>query len=74
MAASPGRAPRCGYTTGPIARLARRRADVLRVYVYGSLATGNQGPAVSDIDVIVLVARARSGADQGNWRDFMPCW
>lgn len=35
-------------------RLAARE-DVVGVYVYGSLATGDYSPAVSDIDVIVLV-------------------
>jgi predicted nucleotidyltransferase len=35
-------------------RLAARE-DVLGVYVYGSLATGDYSPAASDIDVVVLV-------------------
>ncbi len=33
------------------------REDVVGVYVYGSLVTGDYSPAASDIDVIVLVAR-----------------
>jgi predicted nucleotidyltransferase len=37
-------------------RLAARE-DVIGVYVYGSLATGDYSPAASDIDVIVLVRR-----------------
>jgi len=36
-------------------RLAARE-DVVGVYVYGSLATGDYSPAASDIDVVVLVA------------------
>ena len=35
-------------------RLAARE-DVIGVYVYGSLATGDYSPAASDIDVVVLV-------------------
>ena len=34
------------------------RPDVIGVYVYGSLATGDYSPAVSDIDVVVLVGAA----------------
>src|SRR5712691_911818 len=37
-------------------RLAARE-DVIGVYVYGSLATGDYSPAASDIDVVVLVRR-----------------
>jgi predicted nucleotidyltransferase len=37
-------------------RLAARE-DVVGVYVYGSLVTGDYSPAASDIDVIVLVQR-----------------
>jgi hypothetical protein len=37
-------------------RLAARE-DVVGVYVYGSLATGDYSPAASDIDVVVLVRR-----------------
>lgn len=37
-------------------RLAARE-DVVGIYVYGSLATGDYSPSASDIDVIVLVAR-----------------
>ena len=33
------------------------REDVVGVYVYGSLITGDYSPAASDIDVIVLVRR-----------------
>ena len=33
------------------------REDVVGVYVYGSLATGDYSPAASDIDVVVLVRR-----------------
>jgi predicted nucleotidyltransferase len=33
------------------------RADIVGVYVYGSLVTGDYSPAASDIDVIVLVQR-----------------
>jgi predicted nucleotidyltransferase len=33
------------------------RADVVGVYVYGSLVTGDYSPAASDIDVVVLVQR-----------------
>ena len=33
------------------------REDVIGVYVYGSLVTGDYSPAASDIDVIVLVRR-----------------
>jgi predicted nucleotidyltransferase len=36
-------------------RLAARE-DVVGIYVYGSLATGDYSPAASDIDVVVLVA------------------
>jgi predicted nucleotidyltransferase len=36
------------------------RPDVVGVYLYGSLATGDYSPAVSDIDVVVLV-----GAEPG---------
>jgi len=31
------------------------RADVIGIYVYGSLVTGDYSPAASDIDVVVLV-------------------
>ena len=37
-------------------RLAARQ-DVVGVYVYGSLVTGDYSPAASDIDVVVLVQR-----------------
>lgn len=37
-------------------RLAQRE-DVVGVYVYGSLVTGDYSPAASDIDVVVLVRR-----------------
>jgi predicted nucleotidyltransferase len=37
-------------------RLAARE-DVVGVYIYGSLVTGDYSPAASDIDVIVLVRR-----------------
>jgi predicted nucleotidyltransferase len=37
-------------------RLAARE-DVVGVYVYGSLVTGDCSPAASDIDVVVLVQR-----------------
>ncbi len=37
-------------------RLAARE-DVIGVYVYGSLVTGDYSPAASDIDVVVLVRR-----------------
>ena len=37
-------------------RLAARE-DVVGVYVYGSLVTGDYSPAASDIDVVVLVQR-----------------
>ncbi len=33
------------------------RADVIGVYVYGSLVTGDYSPAASDIDVVALVQR-----------------
>jgi predicted nucleotidyltransferase len=33
------------------------RADVVGIYVYGSLMTGDYSPAASDIDVVVLVQR-----------------
>lgn len=33
------------------------RADVVGIYVYGSLVTGDYSPAASDIDVVVLVQR-----------------
>ena len=33
------------------------RADVVGIYVYGSLVTGDYSPAASDIDVVVLVRR-----------------
>jgi predicted nucleotidyltransferase len=33
------------------------RADVVGVYVYGSLVTGDYSPAASDIDVVALVQR-----------------
>jgi len=33
------------------------RADVIGVYVYGSLVTGDYSPAASDIDVVTLVRR-----------------
>jgi predicted nucleotidyltransferase len=38
------------------------RGDVIGVYVYGSLATGDYSPAASDIDVVVLVRRDRGKA------------
>ncbi|HEY1323690.1 MAG TPA: nucleotidyltransferase domain-containing protein, partial [Streptosporangiaceae bacterium] len=38
-------------------RLAARE-DVVGVYVYGSLVTGDYSPAASDIDVVVLMRRA----------------
>jgi predicted nucleotidyltransferase len=46
--------------TGLLGRLRDRlaeRADVVGIYVYGSLVTGDYSPAASDIDVIVLVRR-----------------
>jgi predicted nucleotidyltransferase len=42
-------------------RLAARE-DVLGVYVYGSLVTGDYSPATSDIDVVVLVRREPDAA------------
>lgn len=45
---------------GLLGRLRERlaaRADVVGVYVYGSLVTGDYSPAASDIDVVVLVRR-----------------
>jgi predicted nucleotidyltransferase len=45
---------------GLLGRLRERlapRADVVGVYVYGSLVTGDYSPAASDIDVVVLVQR-----------------
>jgi predicted nucleotidyltransferase len=45
-------------------RLAARE-DVVGVYVYGSLVTGDYSPAASDIDVIVLVAREPGAATTG---------
>jgi predicted nucleotidyltransferase len=45
---------------GLLGRLRERlaaRADVVGVYVYGSLATGDYSPAASDIDVVALVRR-----------------
>jgi predicted nucleotidyltransferase len=33
------------------------RGDLVGVYVYGSLATGDYSPASSDIDVVVLLER-----------------
>jgi predicted nucleotidyltransferase len=46
-------------------RLAARE-DVVGIYVYGSLATGDYSPSASDIDVIVLV---RSEPDQAATRE-----
>jgi predicted nucleotidyltransferase len=46
---------------GLLGRLTDRlaaREDVIGVYVYGSLATGDYSPAASDIDVVVLVRPA----------------
>jgi pimeloyl-ACP methyl ester carboxylesterase/predicted nucleotidyltransferase len=46
--------------TGLLGRLRDRlaeREDVVGIYVYGSLATGDYSPAASDIDVIALVRR-----------------
>ena len=46
--------------TGLLGRLRDRlaeREDVVGIYVYGSLTTGDYSPAASDIDVIVLVRR-----------------
>jgi len=45
---------------GLLGRLRERlaaRADVMGVYVYGSLMTGDYSPAASDIDVVVLMHR-----------------
>jgi predicted nucleotidyltransferase len=45
---------------GLLGRLRERlaaRADVIGVYVYGSLVTGDYSPAASDIDVVTLVRR-----------------
>jgi len=45
---------------GLLGRLRERlaaRADVIGVYVYGSLMTGDYSPAASDIDVVVLMHR-----------------
>jgi predicted nucleotidyltransferase len=45
---------------GLLGRLRERlaeRGDVVGVYVYGSLATGDYSPAASDIDVVVVVRR-----------------
>jgi predicted nucleotidyltransferase len=45
---------------GLLGRLRERlgvRADVVGVYVYGSLVTGDYSPAASDIDVVVLLRR-----------------
>lgn len=45
---------------GLLGRLRERlaaRADVVGVYVYGSLVTGDYSPAASDIDAVVLVQR-----------------
>ncbi len=38
------------------------RADLVGLYVYGSLATGDYSPASSDIDVVVLLARPAGDA------------
>ena len=46
--------------TGLLGRLRDRlaeREDIVGIYVYGSLTTGDYSPAASDIDVIVLVSR-----------------
>jgi predicted nucleotidyltransferase len=45
---------------GLLGRLRERlaaRADVIGVYVYGSLVTGDYSPAASDIDVVTLMRR-----------------
>jgi predicted nucleotidyltransferase len=42
---------------GRLRDLLAAREDVIGVYVYGSLVTGDYSPAASDIDVIVLVRR-----------------
>jgi predicted nucleotidyltransferase len=50
---------------GVLGRLRDRlaaREDVIGIYVYGSLVTGDYSPAASDIDVIVLVRREPSEA------------
>ena len=41
------------------------RGDLVGLYVYGSLATGDYSPASSDIDVIVLVEREPGKAELG---------
>jgi hypothetical protein len=38
------------------------RGDLVGLYVYGSLATGDFSPACSDIDVVVMVGREPDGA------------
>ena len=50
---------------GLLGRLRERlaaREDVIGVYVYGSLVTGDYSPAASDIDVVVLVRREPDAA------------
>jgi predicted nucleotidyltransferase len=42
---------------GRLRDLLAAREDVIGVYVYGSLVTGDYSPAASDIDVVVLMAR-----------------
>jgi predicted nucleotidyltransferase len=46
--------------TGLLRRLRKQlvvRADVIGVYIYGSLVTGDYSPAASDIDVVTLLRR-----------------
>src|SRR5689334_3204185 len=46
-----------GGAAGAAAKRLAARADVIGVYVYGSLMTGDYSPAASDIDVVVLMHR-----------------
>ena len=54
-------------------RLAARE-DVVGVYVYGSLVTGDYSPAASDIDVIVLVQREPGEAMTRELTELIPPW
>jgi len=49
--------PEVAWLLGRLGERLAARADVIGMYVYGSLVTGDYSPAASDIDVVVLMHR-----------------
>ena len=54
---APGFPPEVAGLLGRLRDRLAAREDVIGVYVYGSLVTGDYSPAASDIDVVALVRR-----------------